>query len=180
MKKVLCILLVIFLCSCLCACTFTNEDGSSTIAGIAIERGIYVLASFLESALFVAGTWLIGILGKQAKLKNITKATETLLTLTRQTVGELQQTLVDDWKAFSKDGKLTPEQIEDLRCNLLDLVKMKLDDATKDLIIAAGADLDALIIGEAESWINYLKPAPNYEPVEEFEIEPEPEQEETE
>ncbi len=40
-----------------------------------------------------------------------------------------------------------------LHKELLRLVKLKLDEPTKALIIAGGADLDALITGAAESYI---------------------------
>lgn len=158
MKKILCILLAIVLCGSLCACTFTNEDGTSTIAGVAVEAGIGIVAKFLEGLLAIAGAFLLNNLSKSTKLKNTATALENLLTITRQTVGELQQVFVDDWKRENKDGKLTPAQIENLKSELLRLVYLKLDKETKDLIIAAGSDIDAIITGEAESFINKLKP----------------------
>ena len=67
------------------------------------------------------------------------------------------QVFVNDWKEENVDGKLTPEQIGTLRQELIRLVTAKTDTETRMLIEAAGADLTALIIGEAENWINELK-----------------------
>ena len=158
MKKVILVLFTLLMAFVLCACAMQNPDGSPTVFSVAVQEGVALLATLLQSALLIAGTWLLSVLGKQTKLKNITTATEELITITRQTVGELQQVFVDEWKASSKDGKLSPEQIKNLRDELLRLVNAKLDVSTKNLIEAAGADINALIIGEAESWINYLKP----------------------
>ena len=169
MKKFFIILLTLLMCVTMCSCAMQNEDGSPTVFSIAVQEGIGLVATIMQSALLVAGTWLLGTLGKQTTLKNITTATAELITLTRQTVGELQQVFVDEWKASSKDGKLSPEQIKNLRDELLRLVNAKLDVSTKNLIEAAGADINALIIGEAESWINYLKPI-EIAPVEQEEI----------
>jgi len=77
---------------------------------------------------------------------------DLLFTITRQTVGELQQTVVDYWKQAG-GGKLTDDQIRILKEELLRMVKLKLDEPTKALIVAGGADLDALITGAAESMI---------------------------
>lgn len=163
MKKILTLLLVLAMVFCLTACATVNEDGSPTPAGVAIEQGITVLARALEATLAVAATWALAKIGKRKELQNTQLALETLFDITRQTVGELQQMFVTDWKAAG-GGKLNEEQKEKLRQDLFVLVKKKLDGPTQDLIIAAGADINALIAGAAEDWINTLKgydsPAP--------------------
>lgn len=157
MKKVFIAILVLIICTTLCACTFTNEDGSATIAGQAVIEGIGILANVLESAILIAGTLVLNVIRKQKKMQNTAAAFSNLLDATRQTVGELMQVFVNDWKAENEDGKLTPEQIGTLRQELLRLVIAKTDTETRELIEAAGADLTAIIIGEAESCINEIK-----------------------
>ena len=89
-------------------------------------------------------------------MQNTQIALEILFDITRQTVGELQQTLVEDWKKEG-GGKLNKSQINALERELLRLVQDKLDTASKNLIEAAGMDITALITGAAEDWINTNK-----------------------
>lgn len=89
-------------------------------------------------------------------MQNTNIALEILFDITRQTVGELQQLFVKGWKEAG-GGKLSEEQIEMLRQELFVLVKKKLDQPTQDLLTAAGADINALISGAAEDWINTIK-----------------------
>lgn len=156
MKKFFIVALTLILCATLCGCALTNEDGSSTIAGVAIEQGLGILTKLLETAILIAGTWLLGKIGTRQEFANSTVAIQTLLEITRQTVGELNQVFVDEWKKAG-DGKLTPEEVNTLQQELLRLVKAKLTTPVQDLIEAAGADINALIIGEAESYIHELK-----------------------
>ena len=156
MKKYLCIILALAMVIMLSACSFTNADGTDTVAGVAMEQGVRLLARLLESVILIAATWVLSKIGKKEQLQNITTAFEQLTELARQTVGELQQVFVDDWKRTG-DGKLTPEQITTLQSELLRLTKEKLSDPARALIEAAGMDLNAIIIGEAEAWIRDLK-----------------------
>ncbi len=160
MKKVLRTIMILTLALCMClamtACSTVNEDGSLTPAGVAIEQGITVLARALEAALAIAGTWVLSKIGKRKELQNTNIALEILFDITRQTVGELQQLYVKGWKEAG-GGKLTDGQTQMLRQMLLDLVKEKLDQPTQNLLTAAGADINALISGAAEDWINTIK-----------------------
>lgn len=160
MKKVLRTIMILALALCMClamtACSTVNEDGTLTPAGVAIEQGITVLARALEAALAIAGTWVLSKIGKRKELQNTNIALEILFDITRQTVGELQQLYVKGWKEAG-GGKLTDGQAQMLRQMLLDLVKEKLDQPTQDLLTAAGADINALISGAAEDWINTIK-----------------------
>ena len=156
MKKILTIILALCLCLALSACATVNADGSPTPAGVAIEQGVTLLARALEAALAIAATWVLGKIGKRKELQNTNTALGTLFDITRQTVGELQQVFVNRWKEAG-GGKLTEDKQAILRSELLALVRKKLDQPTQDLIIAAGCDLDALITGAAEDWINTIK-----------------------
>ena len=158
MKKYL-VLLLVLLAVMLCLCGCTVQDGD--IAAVAIEQGVMLVTRFLESVILLVGAWTLDKIGKEKALKNTAVAMDLLFTLTRQTVGELQQTLVENWKEAG-GGKLTDEQIRKLREELLRVVKLKLDDASKELIIAAGSDIDALIAGEAEKLISGISDATVY------------------
>ena len=164
MKKFIVLLLLLSVSIGLCACSLTDENGNDTIAGTLVEEGINLLSEVLKAVVLITFTWLASVVGKSAKFKNTEAAIRILGEVTRQTVGELKQVFVDDWKA-EQGGKLTPEQISTLREELLRLVHAKMDTATKDFIIAAGADLEALIIGEAESYLPDLKWGETNDPV---------------
>lgn len=156
MKKLFVLILALLMALSLCACATVNDDGSPTPAGIAVEQGITVLARAFEAVLAIAGTWVLSKIGKKKELQNTNLALEILFDITRQTVGELQQLFVKGWKEAG-GGKLTNEQVEMLRQELFVLVKKKLDQPTQDLLTAAGADINALISGAAEDWINTIK-----------------------
>lgn len=160
MKKIIRTIMILTLALCMClvmtACNTINEDGSPTTAGVAIEQGITLLARALEAALLITTTWVMTKIGKKKELQNTNIALQNLFDITRQTVGELQQLFVTKWKEAG-GGKLTDEQINTLQQDLIMLVKNKLDQPSQDLLVAAGADLNALITGTAEDWINTIK-----------------------
>ena len=90
-------------------------------------------------------------------LENLRIATEALIDATRVTVGELQQTVVEAMKIES-GGKLTEEQIQELKYMVKLKTLQKLDEPTKQLLEAAGKDIGTLIAGAAEDWVLMLKP----------------------
>ena len=166
-KKLFVVLLTLLMIFALCACgsqgieiQTQNPDGSQTVVGILIEQTVNSLAKLVQMAFFALAAFAADKLGKNLKLKNLNIAVQKVCDIARQTASELQQTIVADLKAENPGGKLTQAQIDDLGFRLLNLVKLKLDDATQELIIASGADLDALITGECESYLNMLKNSP--------------------
>lgn len=156
MKKLLCLLLLLCMIFALCACSapaMTNQDGSDTVAGAAVKTGLNVLEAALVTLLTIIGAAVGSKLKQRTELQNISIATDHVIDIAKQTVGELKQTVVEGMKAESPDGKLTPDQIRYLNEQLLDLTLKKLDEPTKALIAAVGADLCAIITGAAEDWI---------------------------
>lgn len=156
MKKILCLLLATCMIFALCACSgpaMSNPDGSDTVAGAAVKTGLNVLEAALVTLLTLVGAAVGSKLKQRTELQNISIATEHVIDIAKQTVGELKQTVVEGMKAESPDGKLTPEQIRYLNEQLLNLTLKKLDEPTKTLIAAVGSDLCALITGAAEDWI---------------------------
>ena len=102
-------------------------------------------------------TWCVTRIAKTEKFKSISEVLTQLSTTVEDTVGELQQTVVDGLKAATSDGKLTPEEVSALNAKLLDLVKAKMAQPAIDLLSAAQIDVNALIAGMAEAAIKKMK-----------------------
>ena len=134
-----------------------NPDGTLTVAGVLIEQVVTTVARVLEALVLAYGAWALEKFGKNKKLQNLNLAYQELCKIVKQTVRELNQTIVAELKEKSPDGKLTDIQIADLNARLLTLVKAKTDEVTIALLTAAGADLDALIIGQCEAYLDKLK-----------------------
>ena len=134
-----------------------NPDGSLTVAGVLIEQVVTTVARVLEALVLAYGAWALEKFGKNKKLQNLSLANQELCRIVKQTVRELNQTVVEKLKEKAPNGKLTEEQIEGLQESLLEMVKAKTDEATVAMITAAGADLDALIIGQCEAYLDVLK-----------------------
>lgn len=122
-----------------------------------IETLSQILGTLVLTLLGIAGTWLLVKIGDSHKLGNIKKATEEAIQVTQLTVGELQQTLVENLKAASSDGKLTPEEIEHLKKLLIEKTLKNLSGTATNLLISSGVDVSGLITSAGESFINQLK-----------------------
>lgn len=160
MKKILALFLTLAMIFALCACTapaVSNPDGSDTVAGTAIKAGLDIVEALALAIISVAGAAWASKAKNRTELQNINLAMQHVIMVAKQTVGELKQTTVDRMKADSDDGKLTPAQITELNHALLDLTLKKLDEPTKNLLAAAGADICALITGAGEDWVGALK-----------------------
>lgn len=125
--------------------------------GIIIESAVQIGVTLVLTLIGVLGTWLTLKIGKYEQLKTINAAQQEVILMAQQTVGELQQTVVDGLKAGRKDGKLTKEEIKDLGIKLYDYTLLKLSEPTRVLLEAAAVDIGALIAGAGESWLNRLK-----------------------
>lgn len=160
MKKILVLMLVLTMVLALTACAvpaMTNPDGTDTVAGVAIMTGLDILEKIVVTALGIAGTAWAAKSKDNKHIQNIALAIDNVLKAARITVGELKQTTVDRWKAESEDGKLTPDEIAQLKSDLLTLTLKKLDEPTKNLLAAAGVDICALIAGAGEDWVREMK-----------------------
>ena len=163
MRWILLVLIVFTVVLALSACNkpveiqTQNPDGTLTVAGVLIEQVVTTVARVLEALVLAYGAWALEKFGKNKKLQNLTLANEEVCKIVKQTVRELNQTIVNQLKADSLDGKLTEEQITELNETLLALVKAKANEATIALLTAAGTDLDALITGQCEAYLDVLK-----------------------
>lgn len=124
---------------------------------VLFESILQIITRIVIIALGLAGTWVMTKLAQTKKFDTLAAAVEEATSMAQQTVGELQQTLVDDWKAASVDGKLTDDQIALLKQRLLELTKSKMSDAAIKLITGANQDINAIIEGAAESWLQVIK-----------------------
>lgn len=116
-----------------------------------------VVGLLIITALGIFGTWLLNKLKQKQGLENIAFATEQVIQAAQFTVGELQQTLVDAWKERQENGKLTAEQIVELKEKTVTITMKQLSEPTLKLLEAAKVDVKAIITSAAESYIPELK-----------------------
>ncbi len=122
-----------------------------------LNYGLQVASTLLITLIGVLGTYLTLQLSKATYLKNVNDAQKELIRVAKITVGELQQTVVNDLKAANEDGKLTPEEISRLRGKLIEMTIEKLSAPAYALLGAACVDVEGLILGVGESWIERMK-----------------------
>lgn len=125
---------------------------------VIIENIVKIVAALLMMLISVGGAYLTSLIAKHEKLKSISEATQQVIDAAIQTTGELQQTVVGDLKAASADGKLSEEEINTLYHDVVVLTLDKLSVPTINLLNAVGADIEAIIHGATEDWINTMKP----------------------
>ena len=124
---------------------------------IIIETVVQIFAALLLMLISLLGTWLTAKLAKRTELANIAAATDEATRVAQQTVMELQQTVVDNLKEANADGKLTKEEIAELKELLLDGAMDKMSDTAKNMLTAAGVDISAVIRGAGEAFIRQMK-----------------------
>ena len=127
---------------------------------VIIENVVRIIAALLMMLISVGGAYLTALISKNEKLKGIGIATEQIIEAAMQTAGELQQTVVEQMKAAAIDGKLSEEEISDLGKQVVGLTLAKLTQPTKDLIDGAGGDIEAIIHGATEAWLEEIKRNP--------------------
>lgn len=124
---------------------------------VIIETAVQILATLILTLIGVLGTWLTAKIAKRNELANINAATNEAIGAAQLTVLELQQTVVDGWKAASADGKLSKDEITQLGTMLIDKTMEKMSDSAKNLLTAAGVDITAIIKGAGEAMIQNMK-----------------------
>ena len=124
---------------------------------IIMETVMKIMGTLLITLIGVLGTWLTSKISKRQELANISAATHEAVSAAQITVLELQQTVVDSWKAAHEDGKLTDEEVEMLGVMLLDKTVEKMSDSAINLLVSAGVDISAIIKGAGEAMIKQIK-----------------------
>lgn len=130
-----------------------------------IQTAVEIIAENIIGWIFAAmailvgafGVWALKKIGKREGLEGISTATDEVIKMAIVTIGELQQTIVNDLKANAADGKLTEDEIVMLGEELVKKTLEKMAQPVYDLLNAAGTDIIALIKGAGEDWINSLK-----------------------
>ena len=130
-----------------------------TAVEIIAENVIGWIVSIVVILIGAFGVWALKKIGKRAGLEGISIATDEVIKMAIITIGELQQTIVNDLKANAADGKLTKEEIVMLGEKLVEKTLEKMSQPVYNLLNAAGTDIIALIKGAGEDWINSLKNA---------------------
>lgn len=116
-----------------------------------------IVAILVISAIGVFGSWLLNKMKQQKGLENIAMATEQVIEAAQITVRELQQTLVGNWKEQQENGKLTAEQIAELKQKAIEITLKKLSEPTLKLLESAKIDVEVMITSAAEAYIDELK-----------------------
>ena len=122
-----------------------------------LEFALQIAATLLVTLIGVLGTCLTLKLGKSAGLQNIDAAQKELIRAARITVDELQQMFVADWKMANEDGKLQADEIAALKEHLLNKTLEKLSAPALSLLKGAAVDVNGLIAGVGEAWIDRMK-----------------------
>ena len=128
-----------------------------TAVEIIAENIIGWIVSVVIILIGAFGVWALKKIGKREGLEGISIATDEVIKMATITIGELQQTIVNDLKANAADGKLTKEEIAMLGEKLIGKTLEKMSQPVYNLLNAAGTDIIALIKGAGEDWINSLK-----------------------
>lgn len=119
-----------------------------------------IVTVLVTTAIGVVGAWALAKMAKHQEVATVRKATEEVILLAQQTVGELMQTVVGGLKASHADGKLTQTEIGALGQTLLVKVMEKMSAPTRKVLEAAAVDITALIRGAGEDYIATLKTNP--------------------
>jgi hypothetical protein len=120
---------------------------------------VEVVVTLVVTAIGIAGTWLAAKAAQSKSLANTQTAIDTVTSTATNVVRELQQTLVDGYKAGASDGKLTGKQIKELQSLLLTKTKDQLTPAVIKLVEAAQIDMHGLIQSSGEAALQYIKSA---------------------
>lgn len=116
-----------------------------------------IVAILVISAIGVFGSWLLNKMKQKKGLENVALATEQVIQAAQITVRELNQTLVYNWKEQQENGKLTAEQIIELKQKAIDITLKKLSEPTLKLLESAKIDVEVMITSAAEAYIDELK-----------------------
>jgi len=165
MKKVLSLILtlIVILVLVFAVTTTALADTSGTasgqpdlVAGL-IDKAADIVQTAILAVIGILGAWVSRKLTASTELKNVGLAWDKLIDAANITVGELKQTTVDELKAAHADGKLNKSEVSMLRKKLIDKTLEKMSKPAYDILIAAGVDVQALILGAGDAFIQEIK-----------------------
>lgn len=121
-----------------------------------VQYLVEIIGTAVILALGIVGTWALAKLGQNQKLNNVSEAVGQLLEATNIAVVALQQQFVEDWKK-NQNGKLTEQQIMELKTQVITITLNYLSKPTLDLLEAAKIDIVNIISTAAEAYVLKLK-----------------------
>lgn len=124
---------------------------------VVVQYVAEIVALVIISAIGILGAYVLNKINKNKNLENIADATSQVISASQETVRRLQQTLVDEWKESAENGKLTPEQIAELKEKTLQITLETLAQPVLELLLSAKVDISSLITNAAEAYINEMK-----------------------
>lgn len=127
---------------------------------VLIEVGVKLLFALIVATVEVLAYYVMRLLNETKagkEMRNTTEAMNALFSLVQITCAELQQTLVDNLKSAHEDGKLDRDDIAHIQDVLITKVDEKMSQQMFATLHAAGSDLEALILGMAEAWVQAQK-----------------------
>ena len=109
----------------------------------------------LLALISIAAAWF------QRKLKSerLLNALHELGQAASDTVGELQQVTVEGLKAASRDGKLSSDEIDELKRQSMALITRRMSASARKAIETAGLDLQDLMRAKVQSAVTSMKKA---------------------
>ena len=116
-----------------------------------------IMALVIISIIGILGALVLKKINQFKKFENISKATARVTLATQETVRCLQQKFVTDWKEKAINGKLTEEQIEQLKKETLEITLAQLGQPFLEFLAAAKIDVSEIIATAAEAYINQIK-----------------------
>ena len=122
---------------------------------VILENLISIAAAAMIALIGILGSLITRELNKNTALSSINLAQQELILMAQQTVGELQQTVVDKLKA--NGSKLSTQEINALGEALVEKTVKKMSEPAMKLLNASGVDIIALIHGAAEDFLLSLK-----------------------
>ena len=115
-----------------------------------------ILCIVVIAGLGLFGSWLLSKLKQKQNLINISNAIEQLMEAATLTVYSLQQQFVDDWKN-AQNGKLTEEQIQELKNKAVEITLKNMSEPTLQLLESAKVDIINMITTAVESTVHNIK-----------------------
>lgn len=133
----------------------------NTVFNILAQSGILaLLLGLLASLLTLAKKMVDAKIGEiTAKIKdaNLRGAVETAENCVTTVVFELSQTLVDDLKTLSTDGKLTPADAAKIKASAVEKSRQLMSDEVYGSLQTVFGDADAWISSKIEAGVKQLK-----------------------
>ena len=116
-----------------------------------------VLQTLIITVIGAAGVWLVTYIKRKFKIETTNSAIEEMHKFVTIIVGDQEQTLVNEMKKLSPDGKLTDAQQEELLNNAIEKILALMSQESVDILRESSICVEDLIKSSIESKINSMK-----------------------